>query len=292
MTAGEAEYLQRAARWGTDPDGESYRYLLLEDTISLARKLGLTRRDLEITALRAGIIPERYRRNLGTLGIEGQIKLLQAQAGLVGAGGLGGYAAELLTRSGVGALVVIDSDSFTESNLNRQLYAVEGGILSSKAALAVRRVQEINGAVEVTAHRSRGDAGNLPRLLQGCDLVLDCLDNLPSRFALEGACQKLKIPLVHGAVAGFMGQVAVIRPGRPLFTAIYGRQDLRSPGHGLETRTGTPSFTPALVAAWQAAEAVKLLAGLGTSLGDALLLIDLISGETARIALTAPINGT
>lgn len=291
MTAEKkTDLLLRAACWRTDPAGESYRCLSLEDTISLACKLGLNRRELEIAALQEGIIPERYQRNLGTLGIEGQIKLLQAQVGLVGTGGLGGFAVELLARCGVGALVVIDSDSFTASNLNRQLYAVEGGISLSKAALAARRVQEINGAVEVTAHRCRGDAGNLPSLLQDCDLVLDCLDNLPARFALEEVCQKLKIPLVHGAIAGFMGQVAVIRPGRPLFTAIYGRQNLQRPKQGVETRSGNPSFTPALVAAWQTGEAVKLLAGLGTSLDETLLLIDLFSSETTRITLTVPFN--
>jgi molybdopterin/thiamine biosynthesis adenylyltransferase len=100
----------------------------------------------------------------------------------------------------------------------------------------------------------------------------------------------LKIPLVHGAIAGFMGQVAVIRPGRPLLAAIYGRQTAQIPDRGVETNFGNPSFTPAVVAAWQAAEAVKLLAGLGASLDDTLLLIDLFSGETTRLALTAAIN--
>lgn len=285
-----ADILLKTSRCGVNPAGESYRCLSLEDTVSLAGRLGLTRRELEIAALEAGVIPDRYQRNLGTIGIAGQIKLLRARAGIVGAGGLGGFAVELLARCGVGRLTVIDSDSFDTTNLNRQLYALEGGLRLNKAAAAAHRVEGINGAVEVTAHRCRGDSGNLPRLLQGSDLVLDCLDNLQTRFSLEEACQKLKIPLVHGAIAGFMGQVAVIRPGRPLLAAIYGRQTAQIPDRGVETNFGNPSFTPAVVAAWQAAEAVKLLAGLGASLDDTLLLIDLFSGETTRLALTAAIN--
>ena len=285
------EILRQSSRSGVNPAGENYYYLTLEDAVSLAARLGLSRRELEIAALEAGIVPDRYQRNLGTIGIAGQIKLLRAHAGVVGAGGLGGFAVELLARCGVGKLTVIDSDTFDSTNLNRQLYALEGGLSLGKAAAAAQRVEKVNGAVEVSAHRCRGDSGNLPRLLQGCALVLDCLDNLQTRFSLEEACQKLKIPLVHGAIGGFMGQVAVIRPGRPLLTAIYGRQNEQGSGRGVETQFGNPPFTPAAVAAWQVAEAVKLLSGMGASLDGTLLLIDLFSGETTRIALETAVEG-
>lgn len=288
MTAAGAALLREAARRETVTDGEGYPYLALEDTVSLARALELSRRDLELAALELGIAPERYRGNLDAIGFEGQITLLRAQAGLVGAGGLGGYAVEMLARCGLGALVVIDGDRFAGSNLNRQLYAVESGSRSCKADLAARRVREINGAVEVTVHRCYGDADNLPQLLQGCDLVLDCVDNLPSRFDLEGACQGLGVPLIHGAVAGFRGQVALIRPGRPLFATIYGRRGSQRQDRAPGAPSGTLSFTPALVAARQVAEAVKFLTGLGGAPEEALLLIDLLSGEVERIALTVP----
>lgn len=285
MSVDEArDLLLKNARRESGPDGDSYHSLLFADSLSLARRLKLSRRDLEIAALEAGIIPERYRSNRDLLGTGGQLKLLRSRVGILGAGGLGGYAVELLARLGVGSLVVIDDDSFTAGNLNRQLHAVEQTLGAGKAELAVRRVREVNGAVEAEAHRCRGDALNLPRLLQGCDLVLDCLDNLPSRFVLEEACQKLKIPLVHGAVDGFMGQVAVVRPGEPLLATIYGRRDRQ----GLRRKApgGVLSFTAALVAARQTAEAVKLLAGLDSSVETGLLLIDLHAGEVARIALT------
>lgn len=289
MTADEIKaLLVRASRCEENQAGENRRYLALDKTISLSRKLGLARRELEIAALKAAITPERYRRNLGAIGLEGQIRLLTAHAGVVGAGGLGGFVIELLARCGVGRLTVIDDDSFEATNLNRQLYATESSLLLNKAAAAKNRVKGINGAVEVTVHQQRGDAGNLALLLQGCDLVMDCLDNLPSRFALEKACQVLKIPLIHGAAAGFAGQVAVIQPDRPLLAAIYGRQAEPGAAH---QEADTPSFTPAAVAARQVAEAVKLLTDPAKSLQNTLLLIDLCSGETTAVALSPTATG-
>ncbi len=290
MTTDEIKDLVMSfSRLGVSPAGEEYRCIMLEDTVFLARGHGLKRRAVEIAALEVGIIPERYQRNIGTVGLKGQLKLLQAQAGIAGAGGLGGFAVELLARCGVGGLTIIDSDSFEQTNLNRQIYATEEGLASDKAAAAARRVKEINGAVEVTVYRRRGDSAGWPVLLQNCDIVLDCLDNLQSRFTLEEACQKQEIPLVHGAIAGSMGQVAVISPGQPLFSAIYGRQDACELDRGAEVHLGSPSFTPAAVAARQVAKAVQLLAGLCPSPDHTLLLIDLFSAETTSISLH--ING-
>ncbi|NMD42006.1 MAG: HesA/MoeB/ThiF family protein [Firmicutes bacterium] len=278
------EMIKRAARRETAPTGVSCCLLPFGDLLLLSRKLKLSRRDLEIAALEVGVIPERYHRHIGLIGIAGQLKLLRSRVGLAGAGGLGGYAVELLARSGIGSLIVIDDDCFTAGNLNRQLQASESTLGMSKAEEAVRRVREINGAVEAAAHRCRGSASNWPRLLRGCNLVLDCLDNLPSRFALEEACQELAIPLVHGAIDGFMGQVAVIRPGQPLLATIYGQRGGQRTDRGGAAET--LSFTPSLVAAQQTAEAVKLLAGFDRTDETVLLLIDLFSGEVARIALT------
>ena len=112
------------------------------------------------TALEQRIIPERYQRNIGTVGIDGQMRLLRSKVGVVGAGGLGGLAIELLARMGIGSLVVIDSDSFTASNLNRQLLSLEGGLGAGKAETAARRVKEINGAVEILPLQQQADASN------------------------------------------------------------------------------------------------------------------------------------
>jgi molybdopterin/thiamine biosynthesis adenylyltransferase len=287
MEDGFAEALRQAARSGVSPAGQSYRFLALGDTVALAGRFGLLRRDVEIAALEAGIIPERYQRSIGTVGLPGQIRLLKARVGVVGAGGLGGLAVELLARMGVGSLVVIDGDDFTDSNLNRQLLAAETDLLTGKAGAAARRVAEINGSVTVSAVSSRGDAANLPAFLEGCSLALDCLDNLTSRFDLEEACQRLGIPLVHGAVAGFMGQIAVIRPGRPLFSYIYGPMKAENIDRGAETSLGNPAATPAMIAAWQVGEAVKILIGLDEQPGDRLFIFDMLTAQMVAVELPA-----
>ena len=280
--------LEEAAATGKDPAGNNYRYLTLAQTSQLAGEHNLTSRDVELAALQQGIIPDRYQRSIGTLGLKGQAKLLESSVGVVGAGGLGGFVLELLTRMGIGKLVVVDGDSFTDSNLNRQLFSSEETLGCSKAETAAKRIAAVNSATEVEAHHLFGDADNLPALLKGCDLVIDCLDNLPSRFALEKVCSQLGLILIHGAIAGFLGQVAVIRPDRPLLEAIYGPVTEGGITKGVEVQLGNPAATPAMLASWQASEAVKILAGLEGVLADnKLLIIDMQSAESYQVEVTA-----
>lgn len=275
--------LHRAARNQTDPSGADYRSLTVGDTVKLAERLNLPRREVEIAALEEGLTPERYQRNIATVGFKGQIRLLKARAGVLGAGGLGGLVVELLARMGFGSLVVIDGDSFSDSNLNRQILSTERNLGQNKAEAAARRAAEINGAVTVQTVPRRGDAANLVEFFDGCALALDCLDNLTSRFVLEQACGRLKIPLIHAAIAGLVGQLAVIDPGRPLFASIYGTAG--DSDRGAELFLGNPSATPAVLAALQVNEAVKIAAGLEGVLRDRLLIIDLLSGESTSINL-------
>lgn len=280
--------LEEAAATGKDPAGNNYRYLTLAQTSQLAGEHNLTSREVELAALQQGIIPDRYQRGIGTLGLKGQAKLLESSVGVVGAGGLGGFVLELLTRMGIGKLVVVDGDSFTDSNLNRQLFSSEETLGCSKAETAAKRIAAVNSATEVEAHHLFGDADNLPALLKGCDLVIDCLDNLPSRFALEKVCSQLGLILIHGAIAGFLGQVAVIRPDRPLLEAIYGPVTEGGITKGVEVQLGNPAATPAMLASWQASEAVKILAGLEGVLADnKLLIIDMQSAESYQVEVTA-----
>jgi molybdopterin/thiamine biosynthesis adenylyltransferase len=285
MHEGLKDAIRQLAQKRVDPAGKEYMCLDLAETIALAERFQCPRRTVELTALEQRIIPERYQRNIGTVGIDGQMRLLRSKVGVVGAGGLGGLAIELLARMGIGSLVVIDGDSFAASNLNRQLLTLEGGLGAGKAETAARRVKEINGAVEILPLQQQADASNLVASLAGCDLALDCLDNLATRFALEEACGRLAIPLVHGAIAGFMGQLAVIEPGRPLFAKIYGAPPAGTGnvGRGVETVLGNPATTPAMLAAWQVNEAVKILAGLESGLKDKLLIIDMLSGECTTV---------
>lgn len=268
----------------TAPSGEEYRSLSLEQTRALAARFNLHRRVVEESALEAGVIPERYQRSMGTVGLAGQLKLLRSAVGIAGAGGLGGLAVELLARMGVGRLVVVDGDCFSDSNLNRQLLAREEDLGRSKAEVAAERVRTVNDAVQVEPVSRYGDASLFRSVFQSCRVVLDCLDNLSSRFALEQVCAALAIPLVHGAVAGWLGQLAVIDPGSSFFSSIYG-----NPGdtgdRGAEMFSGNPAATPALVASWQVNEAVKIITGAEKVLSGQLLIVDLQAGKINPITV-------
>lgn len=273
-----------AAMIGKDPAGAEYSYLSLAATGQLAQEYDISGRLVELAALETGIIPERYQRNIGTLGVAGQIQLLKSTVGVLGAGGLGGFALELLARMGVGRLVVVDGDTISDSNLNRQLLATEKNLEKPKAEAAAKRISEVNGAVEIKVFNCHGDLSNLPEIFSDCDLVLDCLDNLTSRFDLEKVCSRLNIVMIHGAIAGFLGQLAVIRPDRPLLSSIYGSAGGKQIEKGAEVQLGNPASTPAMLAAWQCSEAVKILAELDDILpANKMLIIDMQSGELYKI---------
>lgn len=245
-----------------------------------AREAGISPREAEVLALENGICPSRYERNIGIFGMDGQARLLRSRAAIVGCGGLGGWIAEILARSGVGELVLFDGDTFDDSNLNRQLFANEENLGMAKADVAAARVRLINGAVEVAAHTLRLDESNAPQLLRGSDVVVDALDSNSSRREVFLACRGLGVPFVHGAVGGFFGQVGVFYPGdKPLW------MEDGTPDKGVEAEIGTPPFTPPFVAALQAAEAVKILAGLEGQLCGSLLWFDIKRYESQNIKL-------
>ncbi len=284
--------IRERACQGVTPGGDPCFYLGLQATKEISRSCSLPQREVELAALEMNIIPLRYQRNLGTIGVAGQISLLRSRAGVVGVGGLGGMAVELLARMGVGQVVVVDYDCFSESNLNRQLLAVETNLGESKVEATRKRLTRVNSSVEVIPYFLKGDTDSLQPVLTGCQVVMDCLDNLSSRFALEQACQILEVPLVHGAIAGFLGQLAVIWPGEPLLSSIYGPSPSRGRDRGAEVQLGNLATTPALVASWQVNEAIKILAGLEGALRGRLLFIDLLSCETRSIGLPGREDGS
>ncbi|MDW8102918.1 MAG: HesA/MoeB/ThiF family protein [Anaerolineae bacterium] len=238
---------------------------------TIARKWGLKLKDVEIAALEAGFMPRRYLRNLGTVGFEGQRKLLQSKVAVIGLGGLGGHVCVSLARMGVGTLVVADGDVFVDHNLNRQVLSDVSVLGEPKAEIARRVIARVNPAVEVIAWKEFIQAENLDRILEGCQVVVDGLDSLPARLKLEEAARKAGIPLVHGAIAGFLGQVITIFPEDPGLKALYGD---RPPDKGIEVELGTPAATPMMVAAVQVQEVIKILLGKGRPLRRRLLLAD------------------
>jgi len=267
------------------PDGKKYSVISLKAVTSIAQTKGWVAREVEIAALKQGITPWRYLRNTGTIGLDGQIKLLQSAVAVVGAGGLGGTIIELLARQGIGHIIIIDNDRFAEQNLNRQLMSTEKNLGDYKATVAAKRVKDINSAVTVTTFLKKLTKENAHRLLKDAKVVADGLDNLPSRFAVEEACRDLRIPFVHGTIAGFSGQLTTIFPQDAGLSCIYGSSD-SLPEQGIEVKIGNPSATPAMIAAWQVQEIVKIITGIGKPLRNHLLMLDAMEGIADNIELS------
>jgi molybdopterin/thiamine biosynthesis adenylyltransferase len=257
----------------TDRRGERFWVISSPELEEVAHDEGLSRREAEIAALQERVLPGRYMRNLGTVGWKGQIALLQSTVGVVGAGGLGGWIIEGLARMGVGRLIIIDSDAFEENNLNRQAFCTEGNLGQPKVQAAQQRVSQVNAAVEVVGHQMRvSGVEEMTQLLRGSNVLVDALDALPTRLELQRAAQQLSVPLVHGAIAGYVGQVMTVFPEDPGLLGLYGQGPV--PEHGIEAQWGNPAATPMMVAAWEIQEVVKLLTGRGKPLRRHMLFMD------------------
>jgi len=265
-------------------DGKKYSVIGLKVVKLIARESGISTREVESIALEQGVIPRRYLRNIGTIGREGQIKLLQSTVAVAGAGGLGGTIIELMARQGIGHIIIIDYDRFAEENLNRQLMSTEGSLGKYKAIVAARRVEKINSATILVPLVEKITKENARELFKGAQVVVDGLDNLPSRFLVEEACRHLGIPFVHGTIAGFSGQLMTIFPEDEGLRCVYGPPSAL-PERGVEVKTGNPSATPAMIAAWQVQEVIKILTGIGSPLRNRLLILDAIEGTAEEIEL-------
>jgi len=250
--------------------------IALDRVRALAREFDVSPREVELAALEARVLPRRYLRSLGTVGWEGQANLLRSTVAVVGLGGLGGSVVEGLARMGVGRLIVVDGDVFLDHNLNRQVLSAEAGLGLLKAEVARARIAQINAAVEVIVHSEEATRENLPRLLEGAEVVVDALDRLPTRLMLQEVAQEMGIPMVHGAIAGYFGQVMTIFPGDEGLRALYGGGSV--PQQGIEVQLGCPAATPMMVAAWQVQEVMKILLGRGQLLRHKMLFMDAEAG--------------
>jgi molybdopterin/thiamine biosynthesis adenylyltransferase len=223
----------------------------------------------------------RYSRHvlLDEIGIEGQQRLLAAHALVIGAGGLGSPVALYLGTAGVGRLTIVDHDTVDLTNLQRQIAHDLSRVGLPKAESARQRIAAINPDVQVRALRQRVDATALERLVPEADVVLDCSDNFATRHAVNAACVKHGKPLVSGAAIGFDGQISVYdrRPGSatselPCYACLF------PPGVAFEevacATMGVFAPLVGIIGTMQAAEALKLLAGVGSSLAGRLLMLD------------------
>ncbi len=243
-------------------------------------EFGLPCRMVEELALTLGFLPSRYQRNRRTITTGQQLRLLRSRVAVIGCGGLGGYVLEELARLGVGTIVAVDPDVFEEHNLNRQLLATPATLGQPKVVAAAARIDEINPAVTVVPYFLAFGRENGGDLLAGADVGVDALDSIPSRLALSDCCADLGIPLVHGAIGGWYGQVTTQFPGDDTLQQIYRHW---TEGKGVEQQLGNPAFTPAVVASIQVAEVCKLLLGEGEPLRRRKLVINLLDMEFDEI---------
>lgn len=214
----------------------------------------------------------RYQRNIGTITEDEQYQLSQKSVCVVGCGGLGGTVIENLVRMGVGSLTVVDGDVFDESNLNRQVLSNEKNLGLSKALEAAKQMNEINSTVKINPIYKMLNEKNVSDIIVGHDVVVDALDNVSARIVLETACEKMNLPLVHGAIGGWNGQVGIVMPGCRMIQQLYEVESTTS-------KPTNPPFTPAVIAALEAAETIKLLLDREEALRNQLLVLDLLAHE-------------
>lgn len=230
----------------------------------------------------------RYSRHilLDEMGIEAQEKVLAAHALIIGAGGLGSPAALYLASAGVGHITLVDDDVVDLTNLQRQIAHTTARVGQPKVASAAVAMSAINPEVRVTALQARADAAGLDGLVREASIVLDCSDNYVTRHAVNAACVRHGKPLVAGAVIRFDAQITVVDPRdarSPCYACIFPPQ-----AEFEEVRCSTMGvFAPlvGVVGALQATEALKLVAGVGTSLAGRLLMLDGRSMEFSSLQL-------
>jgi molybdopterin/thiamine biosynthesis adenylyltransferase len=231
-----------------------------------------------------GVDPERYSRQvaLPEVGAAGQRRLRDGRVLLVGAGGLGSPAALYLAAAGVGHLTVIDDDRVERSNLQRQVLHRDADNGTLKVQSAVATLQGLNPAIEVTGKAVRIDADNAGPLIAGHDVVIDGSDNFAARYAVNDACVALRIPDVHGSVFRFEGQVTVLWPARagggPCYRCLYPAPPPPELAPSC-AEAGVLGVVPGVIGMLQAAEALKILLGIGDVLVGRLLQYDALRGR-------------
>jgi molybdopterin/thiamine biosynthesis adenylyltransferase/rhodanese-related sulfurtransferase len=243
------------------------------------------------TALPRTLDPEkraRYSRHLliPEVGVEGQLKLLSSRVLLIGAGGLGSPASLYLAAAGVGRLGIVDDDRVDASNLQRQIAHSTERLGEWKADSAKRTLEALNPDVEIVTYKERITSENVDRILaDGWDVIVDGADNFPTRYLINDASVFHDIPVVHGSIYRFEGQVTVFKPHegpcyRCLFPTPPPPEMAPSCAEG-----GVLGVLPGIIGSLQANEALKLCLGIGDSLAGRLLLFDALAGEFNDINL-------
>ena len=279
MTVDVQSSVVDAARTAPLPGGGEGRVLDDAAVASIARNFNVRGHAVESAALAEGIRPVRYLRNGAVISVEQQRFLLDASIALVGLGGLGGHVLDMSLRLGVGVIDAVDGDHFEPTNLNRQLLSNQQTLNMDKAQAARTHAENVNPSVAFTAEPIflHGD-GFIP-LLEGKTLVVDALGGLDDRLSLRQAAQKVGIPIVSGALAGWTGYVATTYPGDP------SPSDFMGDDNGAEEKLGCPAPAVSLVASLMASHITDILTRRSEPSGSSMLLVDLLHNSFEPVTL-------
>jgi len=230
---------------------------------------------------------QRYSRHflLPEVGVEGQEKLLDAKVLLLGAGGLGSPSALYLAAAGVGTIGLVDDDVVDVSNLQRQVIHTTASVGEAKVDSAERAINALNPDVNVRKHQLRLDASNIVDVIKDYDIVVDGVDNFPTRYLLNDASVRLKIPVVSAAILGFEGQLSVFAPYEgPCYRCLFRQPPPAelAPSCGAN---GVLGVLPGTMGLLQATEVMKLVMGQGDPLIGRLLIYDALAATTTELKI-------
>ena len=228
---------------------------------------------------------QRYSRHflLPEIGLEGQQKLLDAKVLLLGAGGLGAPVALYLAAAGVGTLGLVDDDEVDVSNLQRQVIHTTDRVGVSKVDSAEETIKALNPDVDVVKYETRLDASNIMEIIEGYDVIVDGVDNFPTRYLLNDATVRLGIPVVSASILGFDGQLSIFKPyDGPCYRCLYPVPPPAelAPSCGAN---GVLGVLPGTMGLLQATEVIKLVVGIGEPLVGRLLLYEALSATFTEL---------
>ncbi len=271
---------------GALADGTPCRTISVARVQRLADETGVPGWTVEARSLEQGIVPERYLRNYQALRPMEQLRVVKARVCIVGLGGLGGLVMETLARLGIGRLTLVDGDAFEAHNLNRQLLSRTDGLGRPKAEAAAGRVTAINPGIETRVIAAYLNATNAAQIVANSDLVVDCLDNIRSRFILASAAAQAGVPMISAAVAGLSGHITTLFPEDSGLEAIYGPLAQVKADKGEEVRLGCLAPGVNLMASLECAEVLHVLLGKPNTLRNRMLVVDLTdyTFETLQLA--------
>jgi molybdopterin/thiamine biosynthesis adenylyltransferase len=200
-------------------------------------------------------------------------KFVYTKVLVIGVGGLGGYIASSLARIGVSSITIVDYDCFDDSNLNRQMFSTLKTLKKPKVDVVKRGLLDINPNLKIrTIHAKLDKTFDLTNF-ENIDIVFDAVDNIESKILLEKYCNQFNIPLIHGAIAGWYGQLGIIMPGSNILNDLYNDNK-----HGIESELMSPTFTPGVIGNMMISEFVKFILEK-EALVNKILYVDLLDHE-------------